>query len=78
MITQQELSLHTDKEYDFLKTQLSSTRGSLKRSQELYAHSMHEKSKVSTSENEYKKQLISMTSTIDNLAEDKELLMQKL
>jgi chromosome segregation ATPase len=39
---------------------------------------MNEKSKVSTSENEYKKQLISMTSTIDNLAEDKELLMQKL
>jgi len=61
-----------------LKEKLSSSKGNLKRSQELYAHSMHEKSKVTVNENEYKKQLISMTSTIDSLAEDKDGLLTKL
>jgi len=39
---------------------------------------MHEKSRASVCENDYKKQLRSMTNTIDSLAEDKENLLQQI
>ena len=57
---------------------ISKLESSFKKVQESYAHVMNEKSKVQANELEHKKQLISLTNTIDSLAEDKDNLIEKL
>lgn len=58
--------------------QIAQLQGNLAKAQQLYSQSMNEKSKVQGTELEYKKQLISLTSTIDSMAEEKEELFERI
>ena len=55
--TAKKKSQKVDEQNETLRSALSTTKGNLKRSQELYSHTQQEKSKASQFENEYKKQL---------------------